>query len=83
MLVMCALPWFIIEQRRPGLTLPPGTSLFTIGFRQAYVVARECFHLKQTFLYLIFYFLMYVFLHKWLYVLIDLPIRSGVLFTTM
>lgn len=56
--LLCALPWFVLEKRRPGLALPSGTSLFTIGFRQTYVAVRECFRLKQTFLYLIFYFLM-------------------------
>ncbi|KAF8434079.1 MFS general substrate transporter [Boletus edulis BED1] len=54
----CALPWFILEKRRPGLSLPPGSSLLTIGFRQTYVAIQECMRLKQTFLYLIFYFLM-------------------------
>lgn len=56
--LVCALPWFALEKRRPGLTLPPGTSLLTIGFRQTYIAARECFRLKQTVLYLVFYFLM-------------------------
>ncbi|TFK74120.1 MFS general substrate transporter [Pluteus cervinus] len=56
--LLCALPWFWLEQRRPGLTLPPGATLLTIGFKQAYVALQECSRLKQTFLYLIFYFLM-------------------------
>ncbi|KIJ07753.1 hypothetical protein PAXINDRAFT_164557 [Paxillus involutus ATCC 200175] len=56
--LICALPWFFIEKHRPGLSLPPGSSLLTIGFRQTYVAIRECLRLKQTFLYLIFYFLM-------------------------
>ncbi|KAF9234219.1 MFS general substrate transporter [Melanogaster broomeanus] len=56
--LLCALPWFIIEKRRPGLSLPPGSSLLTVGFRQTYIAIRECLRLKQTFLYLIFYFLM-------------------------
>lgn len=56
--VLCAIPWFLIEKRRPGLSLPPGTTLLTIGFKQTYVAFRECMRLKQTFLYLIFYFLM-------------------------
>ncbi|KAL5522451.1 hypothetical protein ACEPAG_8467 [Sanghuangporus baumii] len=56
--LLCALPWFLFEKRRPGLSLPPGTSLLTIGFRQTYVALRECMKLKQTFLYLIFYFVM-------------------------
>ncbi|KAJ7364434.1 autophagy-related protein 22-like protein [Mycena albidolilacea] len=56
--LVCALPWFFFEKRRPGLRLPPGTSLLTIGFKQTYVAFRECLRLKQTFLYLVFYFLM-------------------------
>ena len=58
--MLCALPWFWLEQRRPGLALPPGTTLLTVGFKQTYVAFCECMKLKQTFLYLIFYFLMYV-----------------------
>ncbi|KAJ6532670.1 MFS general substrate transporter [Mycena vulgaris] len=56
--LVCALPWFFLEKRRPGLKLPPGTTLLTIGFKQTYVAFRECLRLKQTFLYLVFYFLM-------------------------
>jgi len=56
--LLCALPWFYLEKRRPGLKLPPGTSSLTIGFRQTYVAFRECLKLKQTFLYLCFYFIM-------------------------
>ncbi|ESK95364.1 autophagy protein [Moniliophthora roreri MCA 2997] len=56
--LLCALPWFILEKRRPGLQVPPGTSLLIIGFKQTYVAFRECLRLKQTFLYLVFYFLM-------------------------
>jgi hypothetical protein len=58
LIVLCAIPWFVLEQRRPGLTLPPGTSLLTVGFKQTAVAFRECVRLKQTFLYLVFYFLM-------------------------
>jgi hypothetical protein len=56
--VFCAIPWFIVEKRRPGLAMPPGASLATIGFKQTFVALRECLRLKQTFLYLAFYFLM-------------------------
>ncbi|KAG6824155.1 hypothetical protein H0H92_007831, partial [Tricholoma furcatifolium] len=56
--LLCAIPWFLFERRRPGLSLPPGTNYVTVGFMQAYVAFRECMRLKQTFLYLIFYFLM-------------------------
>ena len=57
-IVLCAIPWFILEQRRPGLMLPSGTNFLTIGFIQVYAALRECLKLKQTFVYLIFYFLM-------------------------
>ena len=40
--------------------MPPGTNLLTVGFKQVAVAFRECMRLKQTFLYLVFYFLMYV-----------------------
>ncbi|KAF9466646.1 autophagy-related protein 22-like protein [Collybia nuda] len=56
--LLCALPWFFLEQRRPGLTCPPGTNFWIIGVKQTYVALRECMKLKQTFLYLVFYFLM-------------------------
>ncbi|KAG8722358.1 hypothetical protein FRC08_003309 [Ceratobasidium sp. 394] len=53
-----AIPWFVFEKRRPGARLPPGTTLLTIGVLQTWVALRECWKLKQTFLYLLFYFLM-------------------------
>ncbi|KAG1759193.1 MFS general substrate transporter, partial [Suillus occidentalis] len=56
--LLCALPWFFLGERRPGLALPPSSSFFMIGFRQTYIAMRQCMRLKQTFLYLIFYFLM-------------------------
>lgn len=56
--LLCALPWFFLGKRRPGLALPPSNSFFMIGFRQTYIAMRQCMRLKQTFLYLIFYFLM-------------------------
>ncbi|KAJ8495671.1 hypothetical protein ONZ45_g12763 [Pleurotus djamor] len=56
--LLCAIPWFLLEKRRPGLTVPPGATLLTIGLKQTYAAFRKCLELKQTFLYLIFYFLM-------------------------
>ncbi|KAH9998864.1 vacuole effluxer Atg22 like-domain-containing protein [Russula compacta] len=60
MWLLCAIPWFIFEKRRPGLSLPPGASLVTIGFKQSFAVLRECLRLKQTFFYFVFYFLMHI-----------------------
>lgn len=34
--------------------------MLAVGFKQTYIAFQECMRLKQTFLYLIFYFLMYV-----------------------
>ncbi|KAJ1307194.1 hypothetical protein OPQ81_001309 [Rhizoctonia solani] len=56
--LLCAIPWFVLERRRPGARMPPGVSLLTIGVLQTWVALRECWKLKQTFLYLLFYFLM-------------------------
>ncbi|QRV89669.1 autophagy-related protein 22 [Ceratobasidium sp. AG-Ba] len=56
--LLCAIPWFMFERRRPGARLPPGASLLSIGIVQTWVALRECWKLKQTFLYLMFYFLM-------------------------
>lgn len=36
------------------------STLLTVGFKRAYVAFRECMRLKQTFTYLIFYFLVQV-----------------------
>ncbi|GAW00214.1 MFS general substrate transporter [Lentinula edodes] len=58
--VLIALPWFFLEKRRPGLQVPSGSTIFAVGFKQFYVAFRECLRLKQTFLYLIFYFLITV-----------------------
>ncbi|KZT51390.1 MFS general substrate transporter [Calocera cornea HHB12733] len=56
--LLCALPWVFLEKKRPGNDLPPGASMVTIGFVQTYVAFRQCLKLKQTFIYLVFYFLM-------------------------
>ncbi|KZO91552.1 hypothetical protein CALVIDRAFT_568118 [Calocera viscosa TUFC12733] len=56
--LLCALPWFFLEKKRPGNVLPPSASMVTIGLVQTYITFRQCLKLKQAFLYLIFYFLM-------------------------
>lgn len=56
--VLLAIPWFLYEKRRPGPALPSGGSYLTFGFRQAWFAAREARHLRQTFAYLIAYFLL-------------------------
>ena len=55
--VICAIPWFVLEKRRPGQPLPPGTNYLTAAVKQAYLAAKHLRRLRQTMIYLIFYFL--------------------------
>lgn len=55
--LLTALPWFFVEQHRPGQQLPDNTSWWTVGAKQVWEAARNVTKLKQTFLYLIAYFL--------------------------
>ncbi|TRM55246.1 autophagy-related protein 22-like protein [Schizophyllum amplum] len=45
--LLCAIPWFLIEKRRPGLQMPAGTNLLTVGFKQIRVAFRECLRLNR------------------------------------
>ncbi|OCF40185.1 hypothetical protein I317_06010 [Kwoniella heveanensis CBS 569] len=54
--IICAAPWLLFEQYRPGNQLPPNTSYFTVGIKQIYHAFRLCLRLKQTFIYLAAYF---------------------------
>lgn len=55
--VLCAIPWFVLEKKRPGQPLPPGTNYFTAAAKQALLAAKHLRHLRQTLIYLVFYFL--------------------------
>ncbi|KAG2173078.1 hypothetical protein INT44_007051 [Umbelopsis vinacea] len=56
--ILCAIPWFVLEKHRPGKALPAGSNYFTVACKNVWYALKECLKLKQTFLYLIFYFLM-------------------------
>lgn len=56
--ILLAIPWFLYEKRRPGPPLPSGDNYLTFGFRQAWFAGREAWHLRQTFAYLVVYFLL-------------------------
>lgn len=56
--ILLAIPWFLYEKRRPGPELPKGDNYLTFGFRQTWFAAREAWHLRQTFAYLVAYFLL-------------------------
>jgi MFS-type transporter involved in bile tolerance (Atg22 family) len=46
--VVCALPWFIFEKRRPGRPLPSGSNYLTVAVKNLYHAFKECMKLKQT-----------------------------------
>ena len=48
-----ALPWFVLEKRRPGQPIPPGMNIFTAGAWQVYRAATQIGKLKQSLAYLI------------------------------
>ncbi|RMY98483.1 hypothetical protein D0862_07566 [Hortaea werneckii] len=54
--VIVALPWFLLEKRRPGQD--PGMNIVLAGFWQLYRAVREIWQLKQSLFYLIGYFLL-------------------------
>lgn len=48
-----ALPWFILERRRPGLPCPVGMNIVQAGVWQLYRAAKDIWKLKQSLIYLI------------------------------
>ncbi|KAF2161025.1 hypothetical protein M409DRAFT_70094 [Zasmidium cellare ATCC 36951] len=55
--IVTSVPWFLVEQYRPGQKLPPGTNWLTVGPKQVWEAAKNVTHLKQTFIYIAAYFL--------------------------
>ncbi|KAI1633845.1 autophagy-related protein 22-like protein [Biscogniauxia mediterranea] len=53
-----SIPWFILEKKRPGLKLPAGQNLVSIGFWQLQEALTQIWHLRQSLTYLIGYFLL-------------------------
>jgi len=56
--VVLAIPWFLYEKKRPGPKLPAGDNYLTFGFRQTWFTIKQAWKLKQTFFYLIAFFLL-------------------------
>lgn len=56
--VILGMWWFIFQQKRPGPSLPKGSSYWTIGWKQASHALRQVRHLPQTFTYLVAFFLL-------------------------
>ncbi|CAF9918060.1 MAG: hypothetical protein ALECFALPRED_000512 [Alectoria fallacina] len=51
--LVLAIPWFVLEKRRPGQPLPPGKTIVTAGLWQIYRAAVHIWRLKQSLAYLI------------------------------
>ena len=51
--VCLSIPWFFIEKRRPGQSLPPGKNIVMVGFLQLWNATSEIWNLRQSLIYLI------------------------------
>ena len=56
--ILLAIPWFLKEKRRAGQEIPPGMNILTVGFWQLHRALGQIWHLKQSLVYLIGYFLL-------------------------
>lgn len=55
--VVLSLPWFFVEKKRPGMQIPPGYNIVTVGFWQLYEAMTQIRQLKQSLIFLVGYFL--------------------------
>lgn len=51
--LVLAVPWFLLEKRRPGQKLPVGMNVVSVGLWNIYRAVVQIWELKQTLLYLI------------------------------
>ena len=51
--LVLAIPWFVLEKRRPGQLVPVGKNLLTAGWWQLQRAATQIWRLKQSLAYLI------------------------------
>lgn len=56
--IVLAIPWFLWEKKRPGPKIPRGDSYLTFGFKQTWFTMKQAWKLKQTFYYLVAFFLL-------------------------
>jgi MFS-type transporter involved in bile tolerance (Atg22 family) len=55
--ILCAIPWFILEKRRPGQD-PGHQSILVAGFKQLGYAMAQIWQLRQSLAYLVGYFLL-------------------------
>ncbi|KAI3327670.1 MFS general substrate transporter [Xylariaceae sp. AK1471] len=56
--LVLSIPWFLTEKKRPGLKIPPGKNIISVGFWQLKEALLKIWHLKQSLIYLVGYFLL-------------------------
>ncbi|CAJ2511883.1 Uu.00g075080.m01.CDS01 [Anthostomella pinea] len=56
--VLLAIPWFLLEKKRPGRKIPAGKNILNVGLWQLSEGVRQIWHLKQSLIFLVGYFLL-------------------------
>ncbi|KAK5081384.1 hypothetical protein LTR70_000997 [Exophiala xenobiotica] len=56
--IVLAIPWFVLEKRRPGQKIPPGLNIITVLPWTLWRAIVQIWELKQTLLFLVGYFLL-------------------------
>ncbi|KAI0402379.1 MFS general substrate transporter [Xylaria palmicola] len=56
--LVLSIPWFLLEKSRPGLKIPPGRNIVSVGLWQLKEALTKIWHLKQSLIYLVGYFLL-------------------------
>ena len=51
--ILLAIPWFVMEKKRPGQKIPPGMNIISVGFWTIWRAMTQIYKLKQSLLYLI------------------------------
>lgn len=55
--ILCAIPWFVLEKRRPGQD-PGRSNIVVAGFKQLVYASQQIWQLRQSLAYLAGYFLL-------------------------
>ena len=56
--VVVSIPWFVLEKKRPGLRIPEGQNIVSVGIWQLWEALTQIWQLKQSLIYLVGYFLL-------------------------
>jgi MFS-type transporter involved in bile tolerance (Atg22 family) len=56
--IVLAIPWFVLEKRRPGQNIPAGLNVFTVLPWTVWRAMTQIWQLKQTLLYLVGFFIL-------------------------